>query len=292
MAWQERERAPKPFGFVTPGRPSRRAPPGHERWSGDYTGTFECTLATLTPLHVGSGLFRLAGGKVIKEMARSGDELVVPGSSLKGAFRSAAEAISASCTATDRRQACREPGALCVACRIFGGLGYLGRVRFTDARLRSGPGASEHDVPTLFAPKRGLAGWKFYQHGQPAAGGEPWEVVVEGTRFEFGLEVESLAGAELCLVLTAMGAFGDLTPKLGGGKPRGLGSVRVEVASARLRQVRQAALTYDAGVVAMPGAHLLQQVGRAKGLIDQQALAQLRTLWAYPGPGQAPSGVY
>ena len=47
------------------------------------------------------------------------------------------------------------------------------------------------------------------------------------TQFHFRVDVESLTKLEMCSLLTAMGIVGDLKPKLGGGKPRCLGSAQV-----------------------------------------------------------------
>lgn len=294
------ERVPKPFGAVPEdrrGAPRRAAPPGHERWAPDgYTGAIECALTLLTPVHIGSGLFRTANGEVVKEAVRSNDVLVIPGTSLKGAFRSAAEAISDACEATNSRSACTEDKGYCVCCRIFGGRGYLGRVGYRDARPVGEVTAMIHRVPSLWAPRRSLDGRKVYLHGDgepaTAANGEPWEVIPAGTQFAFRVEVESLAKDELCLVLTAMGAFGDLTPILGGGKPRGLGSVRVAVQWARFRAPRDSALQYRAAMTELDAAALRQAVGRAQNRIDQAALRRLRELWTYPGRQPAPAGLY
>jgi CRISPR/Cas system CSM-associated protein Csm3 (group 7 of RAMP superfamily) len=158
----------------------RGKPVGHDRWRGDYTGTLDCALTLLTPLHVGSGLFRLANGQVVKEAIRQGEQLIIPGSSLKGVFRSIAEAISRSCVSKTRQylpsaalKECTDPENLCVCCRLFGGLGYLGRVRFTDTVISADLKCEIHNVPPLWRPQRSGEGRKFYKHGQLATGNEP-----------------------------------------------------------------------------------------------------------------------
>ena len=289
-----REIAPKPFAWVSiTERPLRTKPPRHDRWQPNTrTGTLDFTLTLLTPLHVGSGLFRLVDGQVVKEAYRAHDRLVIPGSSLKGVFRSAAEVISRSCMATERRSACRDKDNLCVCCRLFGGLGYLGRVRFTDAMLMSSIMPMVYEVPTLWSPRRRQRGRKFYKHGQPAVGGEPFEVVPENATFSFRADVESVTDAELCLLLTAMGVFGNLTPKLGGAKPRCLGSARVALTQARFCSPAEATTTYQRTDTLVMPEELQQQVRHARELIIAKALQELEAIWKHPGDEECPPDLY
>lgn len=299
---QQQPLPPKPFGWVDlPQRgPAREEPRGHDRWSGEYTGTLDCTLTLLTPLHIGSGLFRLANGQVVKEMVRQGEQLIIPGSSLKGVFRSIAEAISLSCVSKTRQNVpssyreCRDIKKLCVCCRLFGGLGYLGRVRFADATLSGNVDLQVHKVPTLWSPRRTQQeqGRKFYKHGQPATGEEPFEVVPQGAQFRIRVEVESLATSEMCLLLTAMGIFDNFAPKLGGGKPRCLGSARVTLRKGQFWVPKTAALTYERNVTTLSSEQIRQRVAKSKELIQQQALDSLKELLRYPSNGECPPGLY
>jgi hypothetical protein len=203
---QQQPLPPKPFAWLDfpqkkeggPLTPERREPQGHDGWCGDYTGALDCTLTLLTPLHVGSGLFQTVNGQVVKEAVHQDEGLIIPGSSLKGVFRSIAEAISSSCVSKTRQPLpsrdfgeCKDPEKLCVCCRLFGGLGYLGRVRFNDTVPADRP-HSIQTVSSLWAPRRARQGRKFYRHGQPAPGKEPFEVLPIGTQFNFRVDVESL----------------------------------------------------------------------------------------------------
>ncbi len=289
---------PKPFHWVPlGGTPERRKPYGHDSWSGDYTGVLECTLTLLTPLHVGSGLFRLAGGQVLKEAVRQGERLIIPGSSLKGVFRSIAEAISLSCVSkTEQRvqinyHECRDVNNFCVCCRLFGGLGYLGRVRFSDT-FPTDQGPDIHNIPTLRLPKQPEEGRKFYKHGQPAKGNEPFEVCPSGTQFVFSVDVESLTKAEMCLLLTAMGIIGGIVPKVGGGKPRCLGSVRVDLQQARFWTPQNASLAYERIITTLSASQLCQQVEKSNSLIKHKALERLKNVLKYPGNTECPTGLY
>src|SRR5919108_2130111 len=137
---------PKPYDLVLfETSPERQRPRGHEQWqSKTFAGRLQCQLRVLSPVHIGSGLFELANGQVVRGFARTNDQFVIPGASLKGVFRSIAEAISASCVSKTRARTrdlpframgeCDNPKQLCVCCHLFGSLGYLGRVRFLDAQ--------------------------------------------------------------------------------------------------------------------------------------------------------------
>ena len=89
---------------------------------------------------------------------------MLPGTTLKGALRAVVEAITASCL-TVRGQAtrllppplhplrpCTRRDALCPACRLFGGQGYLGRIRLADAPLVTGETIIAR-VPERHAPR-------------------------------------------------------------------------------------------------------------------------------------------
>lgn len=290
---------PKPFAWVEDfPAPERSRPHGHDRWRGDYTGALYCTLTLLTPLHVGSGLFRLANGQVVKELVRQNERLIIPGSSLKGVFRSIAEAISRSCVSKTRQRLpsndlkeCYDPEKLCTCCRLFGGLGYLGRVRFNDTapvdRLHE-----IHNVPPLWSPRPARQGRKFYKHGQPVAGKEPLEVLPASTQFNFRVDVESLAKDEMCLLLTAMGVIGDLNPKLGGGKPRCLGSAKVTLQRGRFWSPLDAALLYERRESTLNADQLRTQVGESTSLIQRDALNRLKDILKHPRQEECPPDLY
>lgn len=158
-------------------------------------------LSVLTPVHVGAACVLrpedvgLPAGALMRGGVRSGGELVVPASALRGAVRASYEAITCSCmrvllpgrrqrglgfdsrdrssnqvprsvlsaaglsgkrgSATARldssetamlepcpeiRSQARRPGSprLCPACSLFGGPGWRGRLRFSDARRAPG----------------------------------------------------------------------------------------------------------------------------------------------------------
>jgi hypothetical protein len=161
-----------------------------------------------------------------------------------------------------------------------------------DAALLGNHDPKIHKVPTLWSPRRAQQGRKFYKHGQPAVGNEPFEVVPKDTQFHFRVDVESLTKPEMCLLLTAMGILGDLRPKLGGGKPRCLGSAQVTLQQVRFWTPQAAALTYERSITNLNSEQLCQQVAGSNGLIQQGALDSLKKILIYPGSEECPPELY
>ena len=155
MGWRDYgPRVPKPYDFVEieplgPG--DRQYPAGHERYHpGMVSGRLEAALIVATPLHVSSGRVKMRKGKqppLVREMTCVNGQPCVPASTLKGVVRSVVEAITRSCVRivsarTDQlprgAAACRDNDNLCLACRMFGALGFEGHVRFGDAVFDNG----------------------------------------------------------------------------------------------------------------------------------------------------------
>lgn len=133
------------------GEVPRRRPLTEERFTG-YSGLFVCTLKNLTSLFVG----RDADSSLqsLKFMKRNG-RCVIPGSSLKGVFRSLAELIGGGCFVSNTTgkgdrypnlnnafKACGNYRSLCVTCRMFGMMGrgqgtkmHKGKISIGDALI-------------------------------------------------------------------------------------------------------------------------------------------------------------
>ena len=97
-----------PYTFVAlPPVPPERTPPGyhHRQQRGSFDGSCELEITTMTPLLLGSlneGEQGAQDGYSVEEPPRqrpsdSSSQVVIPGSSLMGAFRSVHEAINNSC---------------------------------------------------------------------------------------------------------------------------------------------------------------------------------------------------
>jgi len=257
---------PKPFFWVTLDKvkpPERQTLHLHERFSG-LSGRMVFQIEVLSQyLYVGSGildLFTPPGEKqeyAYYAFARRNGQLVIPGTGIKGAVRGVFEALTNSCV-SQRRRAERMPGShqpcqgikkgeeqrasLCPACRLFGVTGYRGRVHFTDATPIDPIRTARIKISDLWPPRQSK-GRKFYQSKRfqsldmrPEKSHRYLEVVPKGSRFETALVFENLEEAEIGALLRALGlgpssqkSDGVLYAfpiKLGGAKPRCLGSVR------------------------------------------------------------------
>lgn len=144
-----------------------------------WTGRAKFILTVKSPVHVGDGSFRLTEpyekvpGGVSRSIYLDSDNRspIIPGSSLKGAFRSIAEAASKSCISSadmfnykeqsgkfpkrhrpqernipiqlslkevGHLKHCNQTESMCPCCAIFGLLGYKGRLTFSQAHLPEG----------------------------------------------------------------------------------------------------------------------------------------------------------
>ena len=327
-------RAPKPYGYVPLGDGSvlRRDPlftQGHDRVAPDSLGgRLEGRLVALTPLHVGTVTFertpRLLPAMAdetpfVYPLVRAGDVPVVPGSTLKGALRAVVEAITASCL-TVRGQAtrllppplhplrpCTRRDALCPACRLFGGQGYLGRLRVADAPLLEG-NTTVTGVPERHAPRAGRGapppGRRFYGHGRPAAGAVPVEVFAEGAALAWQIDFASLQPAELGVLLIALGqGEPPLRFKLGGYKPSCFGSVEFAGVSLALDDPTERWLRYETAAPAAPerdGERAPQapalatylEAATESGLVLRERLERLAGILRYPSGRDCPGEGY
>jgi len=256
---------PKPFFWISlqdkPG-PEKGRLILHDRFVG-WSGRMELEIEVLSDyLYVGSGnfdLFPLQGREQARyTFARRNGQLVIPGTGIKGAVRSIVEAISNSCVLQSGRReraprshkSCggvargqeRQTG-LCPACRLFGTTGYRGRVHFSDAVPIGDVQTTTIKIADLWPPKQ-FKGRKFYQTKafqpqdmRPQKNYRFLEVVAKGTRFRITLFFENTTTAEMGLLVRALGLAlhpekeGSIVYafpiKIGGAKPRCLGSVRL-----------------------------------------------------------------
>lgn len=183
---------------------------------------------------------------------------VLPGSSVKGMVRSLLETISPCCVASVannvRRELpnnltrCTRLDHLCPACRLFGMSGagkenYLGQVSVEDALLLDG-GQVIIRTPLLWAPARGartlpqrylrnnrIKGRKLYYPSQPARGPDTRIALKSGSTLRTVIHFTNLTPGELGLLLAALGLHPEyrFIPKIGAGKPVGMGSVETYI---------------------------------------------------------------
>jgi CRISPR/Cas system CSM-associated protein Csm3 (group 7 of RAMP superfamily) len=308
--------APKPYGFVEIEpleRGDRQHPAGHERYQpGTVSGRLEATLIVATPLHVSSGRFKMRQGKeppLVKELTRVNGQPCVPASTLKGVVRSVVEAITCSCVRITRARnnqlprgaaQCRDKDDLCLACRMFGALGFEGHVRFDDAVLRQG-NLGVARMPALYAPRsrtrvyfagNEVKGRKFYKHGQPVTEADtPVEVLMPKSQLGFTVRFENLVSGEVGVLLTALGlGEPELVLKLGGGKPACYGSAIVQLDDLQIcEDARKLYAGYDIErVVQSPDDYL----EKAVEILLPDQLQHLAEIWAYDVERQCPEGNY
>jgi CRISPR/Cas system CSM-associated protein Csm3 (group 7 of RAMP superfamily) len=202
-------------------------------------GRLRLRLTCVTPLHVGTGMTGLEGGRAILLTARQGESCCIPGTVIKGAFRTIGEVLARSCP--DQR--CRA----CHSCLVFGALGYKARACFAPA-LPEGP--SPRPIGFLLPP-RGSRGpqrddrrVRLYNHKRAVPdpkGVELVETLPAGTILATDITYQGLTPRALGYLLMITGAVAQhgFLHKLGAGKSQGLGSIRVEIVSHTVRTARK-----------------------------------------------------
>lgn len=311
--------APKPYGFtpLIPLSPQdREMPKGHDHYyDGTVNGYLEATLIVATPLHVASGQMTLRPGQtpsLVRGLTRVNGQPCIPASTLKGVVRSAVEAITRSCVRITLERdlpsgaaGCKNKQKLCLACRMFGALGFEGHVRFDDAVLK---GEEQQAIkiarmPALYQPRnrsgayrdaRGnLKGRKFYMHGRTVVNAAtPVEIFVPESQLAVKVRFENLTPGELGVLLTALGLGKPaLTLKIGGGKPACYGSAVVVPNKLAVWEAAKALYgDYDAASTA--GDDTERYVQAATGLILPEHLKRLAEVWAYDMKRECPGGNY
>ncbi|MDM7460422.1 MAG: RAMP superfamily CRISPR-associated protein [bacterium] len=319
----------KPYEFVgfPSKRPDRKSGVGQDQIQRDLlSGTLELTMETLTPVHVGSGytdfvkagnqeyLAALQASKRVRDNATVRRRYLIPGSSIKGAVRSIVEAITASCVRIVQNKyrsylpngyaGCSKVDSLCLACRLFGAQDYQGHVSIEDAVAPPGS-LVLIGTPLLWTPARGTrglppryldsddraSGRKFYAHAKPAQGPDPRTCIKTGTQLPLRIHFINLSEAELGVLLTALGLHPQyrFPLKLGGGKPVGLGSVKLTLNALRLLHGDQAIQQTGrlAQATVLEGNPLEQRVKQytknASELLDSEALQALANVLAEEG---------
>ena len=316
---QFQQPAPKPFAFMPlPNRVNRQRPTGHDLYNAECTtGQIQGTIEALSPIHIGSGIIDLGQDvELIKTGVRTSGNVVIPGSSLKGAIRSVVEAISESCVckvsgrirrAVPRDFAeCHQKERLCVACRMFGAMGFQGNIAIQDAPQIEGEIVTKL-VPELYAPGRyqrgmqDIPGRKFYMHGEVASGETPVEACEVGSKFRFVVQIDNLRQAEWGLLFTALGHHPNhsFKIKIGGAKPVCFGSIDFQIEKIQVEeQTRDRYLDWDLQQEAEKTGEQLERwmseciTQATNSLIQQNLLTQLAQILRYPNDRGCPSGLY
>jgi CRISPR/Cas system CSM-associated protein Csm3 (group 7 of RAMP superfamily) len=299
-----------------------------------------CRLTAITPIFI--PMTQIGGAlQFITARYSGGDLPVIPGSSLKGVIRSVAEAVSESCIGVSGELfhkegidavyrgalspafvTCKEPAALCPACRLFGMVSrkshFRSKVAFSDGRTE--PGKFKMGTPIIlkplmepkphhtafYRPKGKIAGRKFYFHhcGSPKTAGQATEFTktvtpLEGgvdekgnprTVFEFEVSFASLTEEEYSILLFALVLTEEMRHKVGGAKPLGLGTVRIEITELRLMNPQQrykglSTLCTASSSTVLTGNALQDHIKkfiRPIVVSESNSLCDLEAIWQYP----------
>lgn len=241
----------------------RRPATLHDRFSG-LSGAIQGTITTLTPLFVPSRRNIIPKPHI----TNGNNQVIIPGTSLKGLIRSLIETIGPGCwwlfkgihsnRLPPAFHQCHDQEKLCVACRmcglIQGSTLLLGNVGFEDAICHNPEYDAPMYTPILNNPKpehvawyldtnrQYVAGRKFYFHNTQimeeseskvtGAGRQLNQYIVPlsvGNTFTFSAQFTNLAQDELQLLLYTLVLEPTLRHKIGYAKPAGLGSVQIEL---------------------------------------------------------------
>lgn len=227
----------KSYAFVPYGKRMSYNPSGEKMYSGYIDIRIEC----LTDLYIGSGYrdFKGTGNYLVNETIRSGGRLIIPGSSLKGAVRGIARAVSNSCIPLKNEIKCK-PDNYCIVCDIFGMMGKGSKVIFPDFRAEDNAKTAVKDLNAQFGPKVGKDGsrdgYKFYATGEndyKATSVVKTEVICKGSAFSGRIHFSNMTREEMALLSYALTLNEDenqlISMKAGGFKNEGMGELKITV---------------------------------------------------------------
>jgi CRISPR-associated protein Csm3 len=259
-------------------------------------------LETITPLRIGAGDLGLdpTGADltcVRTRHGRYGTTVYIPGSSLKGVVRSAAESavrgqhlgnVPGACDdpLDDKRGSCGGPyqrdnetptpvihANHCLACRLFGSYAIKGRASVRDLF----PWSDEAKVATAYAPggenqvqanrlelRHGVALDRML--GSVKYGPFDQELVPAGVTFFGDIALENYQVWQLGLLATAFDQINTGIAQLGSGKSRGLGVARIILERVMHEQSGRRARPCGVGVLATPDDY------KAYGLVAEPEL--------------------
>lgn len=208
-----------------------------------YSGKINLSIRTITPLHISTEQYFVGA---YRKFIRTGDKVIIPGTTLKGAVKSIAEMVSYSCYFTPKYEKnlrlsvnkYHSPFERCIICSIFGTSGYRSKVRVSDFKMEKG-NMDILSMPRLFRPKiddfykdedGNIIGHKIYYHGVEdilGKGNMKTECVLKDAVFNGDIIYKDLDEEELSLLAFSLGITGDIQHKIGYGKPAYYGSVEV-----------------------------------------------------------------
>lgn len=255
MAWQNngQQNAPKNYEFVSfPQVVDCSYITDISKRTGEYSGVISLNIKVVDDLYIGSGTvdFDSRTGLSTKTMIENG-HAVIPGSSVKGAIRHVARAISEGCIensdarlklAPKQRGRCnvgpKQTLNVCIVCDMFGMMGLGSKIAVSDFTAEKCT-IVQRKVPAQFSPHPDKPcylendrhiGYKFYyticdsrdmlQHFDTIY------AVKAGTVFTGEIRFTGLKLDELRLLMHSLGIGGTyFSHKLGGYRADGFGTV-------------------------------------------------------------------
>ena len=246
---------------------------GKERF-GKLNGILRLKCTTVDNLHLGSGFTRYTEGEgMISEQLAENGTLIIPGSSVKGAVRHVARAISDSCIPQEKYKnrakqterlhlykdkdkdkdqtiTCRVD-ELCTVCNLFGMMGLASKVQFSDFTADAANQTEVISLPVQYSPHLDAdhyfndddkhKGYKFYNtecEAKKYSFGPPKKIPVEVVKkkvvFTGDIRFVGLYPEELELLCQSLGLEKTFSHKLGGYRSEGLGTVNFECTGFRL----------------------------------------------------------
>lgn len=225
--------------------------------------TIELTIAAQGPLLIKSGIEGGADPSVPDmQFVRSDGQVYLPGSSLKGVFRSYAEKIARTvnvkcCNPFDdtfcgkKLEKQNNGGVIhkqsCLICRVFGSTAAASRIKFNDAYLPNGQNPLT-ETRTGVAIDRVL--------GSVAHGPFDFEVITRGT-FRTTIHLRNFELWQLGLLALVLRDLEEGLIPIGFGKSRGLGEVKAQVSSFSIRYI---GMQHGANQTTLPDERVLGDV--------------------------------
>ena len=227
----------------------------HNR-NGQFSGVISLDIAAVDRVYPGSGAVSFDPKKgLIAEPVKELGNAVILGSSVKGAVRHVARAVSDGCIPSEsdlrltreQKYHCtlesdknNTPFSICIICDMFGMMGLAGKISFSDFVAKSAQ-YETCNVPRLFTPDitenyyyydDGFhIGYKFYfteKHKRNNDEERPiWiNAVKSGTVFHGEVRFRGLDNTELQLLMFSLGIEKNaFSHKLGGYRAKGFGTV-------------------------------------------------------------------
>lgn len=219
-------------------------------------------ITTMGPMLIKTGYATIIGADMSPVLTyRNGQkEVYIPGSSLKGVFRSHIEKVinsieprvacnplvstddaltdesrglyRVSCGARlNRRSSSDKPvpahdayAASCPTCRLFGSTSFAGRLAIQDAYLSEG----NTETRTYIEHRDGVAIDRF-TGGASGSAKFDLDVVTEGTTFSTDIHLRNFEIWQLGMLFVIIQDMQDELIRIGSGRSRGLGKIRAEI---------------------------------------------------------------